>query len=967
VGPSHLLEIVNGRPGATNIAIFNKTGARLLSWSLSTFFGLPVTTEMSDPRAYYDPVAGRWYVLGFSVDLDARTDRFYLAISRSTDPTQGFCQYSKDQSVKNGASGVVLADFPGMAMDEYALYVTTTRFSFSTNLPVDTQVEMFPRAGLSCDASNLQPFVWQLTERLPDGQPVWEVQPTTTFGSSTVAYLVGTSASGSYAGLWTITHALSPQLSANSLVVGPYAPPSDGQQPNSTVLLKLGDARVPSSAVFRNGSLWFAFTARGTRTPRAAVRWLEIRVPSLTVAQQGEIWNTDSDWSYPALMIDPTGGMTLLAAFSGPTYAPGAAVLTRASTDPPGQTGPAATVASGVVAYQAVDPRFGTARWGDYFGIALDPDGQHVWVEATYAVSANAWSTAIAAVGAAQISVSPTPLPSPTPAPAPVSYRVGVSNVAPLAGDSVIVTAQAIGPSLLPLAVGGRVVTWTASPSGGVFSTPSSTTDSNGAATVQFTTSAQGPVTYTITARDGTGVSGASPPFTTRQRVAATTVYLPNITKTLGGPAGWVTPFYVQNSGTVQTDLEISFYRFSDGVLMAKRSVTGLAPGTSFVDNPNNDGDLPGFTQFSVVIQSFGAPIVAVANETQGVGATTQSSSYAGVSQGATRIFLPNVTRRFFGYDVPIILQNLGQSQAIATASFVSFDGTQRFTTSLPIASGRSAVIDPDFTLGLVDGTQYAVTITSDQPLTAVANAHNEQGAPVAFSHNGLAVGSSTLYAPYFANQSLATGRVSPAVVQNLGISVVDATLRFTPLGVGGPVQSLVLAGIAPGAARAFDPRFTLGTTTPCTGPSPTCLGPGEFSLQITASGPIAAVVLPTTPTTAAAYAAASVAMAHAYLPFVGLNAAPPTGVTGFVVVQSVTATSASLRYYRISDGTLAVTQGLSLAAGTSVWIDPRNAPGLVDGSYAVVIDGNGTLAAIVYELAPLGDGAMIYEGFAVQ
>ena len=43
-----------------------------------------------------------------------------------------------------------------------------------------------------------------------------------------------------------------------------------------------------------------------------------------------------------------------------------------------------------------------------------------------------------------------------------------------------------------------------------------------------------------------------------------TTVYLPNITKTLGGPAGWVTPFYIQNAGALQTTVETSFFRFSD-------------------------------------------------------------------------------------------------------------------------------------------------------------------------------------------------------------------------------------------------------------------------------------------------------------------------------------------------------------------------------------------------------------------
>ncbi|HVR89170.1 MAG TPA: carboxypeptidase-like regulatory domain-containing protein, partial [Candidatus Limnocylindria bacterium] len=46
----------------------------------------------------------------------------------------------------------------------------------------------------------------------------------------------------------------------------------------------------------------------------------------------------------------------------------------------------------------------------------------------------------------------------------------------------------------------------------------------------------------------------------------STTVYLPNVTKTLGGPTGFQTPFIVQNTGSASTNLEVSFYRFSNGL-----------------------------------------------------------------------------------------------------------------------------------------------------------------------------------------------------------------------------------------------------------------------------------------------------------------------------------------------------------------------------------------------------------------
>src|SRR5947207_12677413 len=92
--------------------------------------------------------------------------------------------------------------------------------------------------------------------------------------------------------------------------------------------------------------------------------------------------------------------------------------------------------------------------------------------------------------------------------------------------------------------------------------------------------------------------------------VPTTTVYLPNITKTLGGPSGWVTPFIVQNVGVSSTDLEVSFYRFSDGALVTCRRIAALQPFRSVADYPNADTDLPGDSQFAVVVRPFAAAML---------------------------------------------------------------------------------------------------------------------------------------------------------------------------------------------------------------------------------------------------------------------------------------------------------------------------------------------------------------------
>ena len=442
------------------------------------------------------------------------------------------------------------------------------------------------------------------------------------------------------------------------------------------------------------------------------------------------------------------------------------------------------------------------------------------------------------------------------------------------------------------------------------------------------------------------------------------TIYLPNITKTLGGPNGYDTPFIAQNVGATSTQLEVSYFRFSDGCLITRRTVNNLAAGTSFADIPNNDADLPNDTQFSVVIRSFGASIVSVVNEIQGSGASFQGLSYTGSNTGATKVYLPNVTRRFFGYDVPLIVQNLGVASATVSATFTSFDGTQTVNVPLTVASGRSGVIDPDFTSGLTDGTQYAVKLVSSQPIGVVANAHNEAIGPVAFSHNGLAAGAASLYAP-FALKSATS--FSPVVVQNVGNAPTSATLTFTPLG-GGTAQTFTMSGIPAGGSQAFDVRFNSGVALPnipvCTVGSATCLAYGNYSLVITSPGLLAAVVLPNSNTTAAGYLAAVAPTTKVVLPVVQRNM---SGWNDPIYLQSVGASSATLQYYVIGAGTLAATQTQSLTSGTGLKIDPATVSGLADGQqYAVVITGNGSLTAIVDELnAAAGDGTMIYEGFA--
>ena len=448
---------------------------------------------------------------------------------------------------------------------------------------------------------------------------------------------------------------------------------------------------------------------------------------------------------------------------------------------------------------------------------------------------------------------------------------------------------------------------------------------------------------------------------------ATTTVYLPNITKTLGGATGWVTPFIVQNVGFFSTTLEVSFYRFSDGSLVTCRRIAGLEPSRSFADVPNNDTDLPDNSQFSVVVRSFGSEIVSVVNEQAGTGDRAEALSYSGLTSGSTSVALPYVAKSVNGWLTTLIAQNLGSAQASVTASFTSFDGTSTTTITRSIGPGRSQFIDPSVEASLASGIEYSAILTSSQPIAVVVNAHNDAPTaahPMGFSYNGVPAGELFGYVPLATRN--ADGRTSRIVVQNTGSFAVTPILRFSRIGDGATVSVRTLGQIEPGRARSLDLRQRADGTACATEGGSDCVAEGEHGLVVE-GGAFAVLNILTSTATAMGYTGAETSRSRVYLPNVTRRLGGTNGWTTPIIVQSGGPSSASLRWYRFKDGRLITQQVLTgLAAGVPVRVDPRSVSALSDETqYAVVLDANGPVTAIVTELSGSGgDSTMIYEGF---
>ncbi|MEA2662028.1 MAG: hypothetical protein QOH08_1600, partial [Chloroflexota bacterium] len=384
--------------------------------------------------------------------------------------------------------------------------------------------------------------------------------------------------------------------------------------------------------------------------------------------------------------------------------------------------------------------------------------------------------------------------------------------------------------------------------------------------------------------------------------------------------------------------------------------------------------DLPDDSQFSVVVRSFGATVVAVVNQHKG---NVEADAYSAAATGANTVYLPNVVRRFFGFHSPAIIQNLGTASTIVSATYQSFDGTapsKTFTRS--IAPGQSQFIEPNSddpnlgAPGLVDGKQYSVTLTSPQPISVVLNTHNDDpgvAQPVFYSANGIATGAPTVYGAY-AVKNANGSRVSTIVVQNLSTASLTPTLTFTPLETGGTAKTFTAPAPVPaGGSWAFDPRFINGvassdSTKICTVAAATCLGNGEYSFTAQGNGGnVAAMVNVLGPDSAMGYTASPQPATTYNLPNV---LASYGGWTTPIYLQSTGATSATLTWTPFTGGASTV-QNVPLVSGVSKKVDP-NISVPQGKQYAVTVSASGgSLAAIVMELnISGGDNAMIYGGF---
>ncbi|MFB3076815.1 MAG: hypothetical protein ACE1Y4_02315, partial [Lysobacterales bacterium] len=411
----------------------NKIGALLWRDSLKDFFapalgaGVLGTTTF-DAKVIYDQYEDRFLVVALErVDGGANPSagnesRILLAVSQDGSPatatTADWFFHAID--AKTPIQGLDhWADFPGLAVDEEAVYITANMFSFATFGAVMGGVRLWivDKGGVGGFYGG-GPAAVTVHDPYAGGGFAVTTMPAHVFGAGGVPGGVGDI--GTFLVSYSSITIGGPGAAEAVQVVrvddpfgasgGPVFTPEivtvgdiedvggafgfpdlpDAPQLGCPDLIEVNDTRT-LDAVWRDDALWFTTTINPNIGPdmgQATAHWFKLStaaVPggAITLADQGNIGGEDiaamTTTSFPSVAVNSAGDAKFGFSASAPTIFAGAYVTGRAAADTPGTVRPSETVKAGEDVYHRV---IGTEnRWGDYSGISLDPtDDRIFWV-----------------------------------------------------------------------------------------------------------------------------------------------------------------------------------------------------------------------------------------------------------------------------------------------------------------------------------------------------------------------------------------------------------------------------------------------------------------------------------------------------------------------------------------------------------------------------------------------------------
>jgi hypothetical protein len=422
-------------------AVYSKSGGLQAGFpkTLNALFGLPdndfnTGVFVTDPRAFFDPVASKFVISALWEDLPDSTGRAYVAYSKTADPRGAWGIYS----FNNWGTGYC-PDFDTLGHGRYndktlgAVAVGVNLFTCSPSgfgSYVDVHLTFLPKAqlykGVAFSAwhfygfgglDTLQPA--SLNDKNDESRAIFAL---TTYNISSGQCATG--CSGLI--LWAFSNVASrsvqdfsvyPEASATLLPTSTYTLPPNASQPYTINTIDTDDVRITGSVAYSHGKLWATVNTDNGGGGPGILAW-ELHAyldengtgrctgaflnacPDLSGAAIDREMNYDVNPSggyynnayYGTIYPDDTGNIVMVFNYSGYLTYAGTNFLTQRVT-----FAPQATFHDGGQTLRNGMANYPYARWGDY--TAATVDGDYVWFSGMYARSDGAWNTGIGKAG----------------------------------------------------------------------------------------------------------------------------------------------------------------------------------------------------------------------------------------------------------------------------------------------------------------------------------------------------------------------------------------------------------------------------------------------------------------------------------------------------------------------------------------------------------------------------------------
>jgi hypothetical protein len=397
VGPNHLVSLLN-----SDFGVFNKTtGAVLQKISLPSFWGSLGTAPGQpadfpfDPKILYDQHSGRFVAITLG-GASAPGSWVMIAVSPPSDPTGAWDKWAIDADLDNNVQQFNnSADFPGLGVDAFNVYVTANMFNGAS--AQYSKVWVVPKAQLLAGSN---PITW-FEFRNPPGSD-FTMQPAHTFGTAAAEYFLFEGSVNRLGVAWMDNASGTPVWhSPLQVPVTPYTSTSilpGAPQSGNDNTIDTSDTRL-LNVVYRAGALWTVHTVQSPATVKTEVAWYQIDPSAGTVLSQGRISDPTRWYFYPSIGVNANGDVAIGMSGSSATEFVGGYYTAWRFADPSGTMQLVSLLKAGEQPY--FKTLTGTEnRWGDYSATVVDPNGNlRFWTVQEYAqtpdtaTGASRWGT----------------------------------------------------------------------------------------------------------------------------------------------------------------------------------------------------------------------------------------------------------------------------------------------------------------------------------------------------------------------------------------------------------------------------------------------------------------------------------------------------------------------------------------------------------------------------------------------